>query len=144
MAAGVVTPSCAQVRLTGVGVVVTGTMTLVPQLVAVQVPQFFGLPAESVPGLVVSGSPTETEIPPVPASPEIVNEMPVYAEASIGHPILTGLATVPLLQPHQSPPPEYVPTCPVMCQLPEAVLDVSGYCGAVPEQASGFAGRGDG
>jgi hypothetical protein len=84
IALGVVTPSCAQVKVTVVGVELTGTCTLVPHVVAVQVPQSFGLPAESVPGLVVLGSPTDTEIAPKPASPttgpalpEIVNEMPV-------------------------------------------------------------------
>ena len=75
MAAGFVTPSCAQVKVTVVAVVLTGTDTLVPQVVAVQVPQLLGPPAESVVGAAVAGSVTNTDIgPPVP---DTVNEMPV-------------------------------------------------------------------
>ena len=83
MAAGLVTPSSAQVRLTVLGVEPTGTRTLLPQLDA-QVPQLLGPPAESVVGLVVPGSLTDRLMPAEPASPtagpaspHTVNEMPV-------------------------------------------------------------------
>jgi hypothetical protein len=84
IALGVVTPSCAQVSVTVVAVVDTGTETLEPQLVAVHVPQLFGLPAESRPGFIVLGCKTENEMAPVvagltagPALPDTVNDMPV-------------------------------------------------------------------
>jgi hypothetical protein len=99
IAFGVVTPSWAQVIVTVVGVVVTGTATLVPQVVPVHVPQLgLGLPAESVAavpsgflaGACVVGVVTCIVIPGVPVPletgpivPEMVNEIPVYADASI-------------------------------------------------------------
>ncbi len=99
IAFGVVTPNCAQVMLTVDAVAVTGTATLVPQVVPVQVPQFgLGLPAESVagvPSLFLAGAcvlgvetcivspkvPVPLEIGPM--VPDMVNEIPVYADASI-------------------------------------------------------------
>jgi len=92
IAFGVVTPNCAQVNVTVVAVAVTGTATLEPQVAAVQVPQFLGLPAESVVGAVVLGVETPIISPTVPVPfetgpilPETVNEIPVYADASMAH-----------------------------------------------------------
>jgi hypothetical protein len=68
MAAGLVTPSSAQVRLTVLGVAPTGTGTLLPQL-DVQLPQLLGPPAESVVGLVLPESLTDTSMPAEPPSP---------------------------------------------------------------------------
>jgi hypothetical protein len=91
-ALGVVTPSCAQVNVTGVAVAVTGTATLEPQEVAVQVPQFLGLPAESNLDPIVLGVETDINSSTVPVPfetgpivPEIVNDIPVYADASMVH-----------------------------------------------------------
>jgi hypothetical protein len=92
IAFGVVTPNCAQVNVTGVAVAVTGTATLEPQVVAVQVPQFLGLPAESNLSPIVLGVETDIDSPTVPVPfetgpivPEIVNDIPVYADASTVH-----------------------------------------------------------
>jgi hypothetical protein len=90
IAFGVVTPNCSQVNVTVVAVAVTGTATLEPQVVAVQVPQFLGLPAESNLGASVLGVKTVIASPTVPVPfetgpmlPEIVNDIPVYADASM-------------------------------------------------------------
>ena len=79
-----VTPNCAQVILTVAAVPLTATATLVPQVVAAQVPQFFGLPAESVLGAIVLGVATCIESPTVPVPletgpmvPETVKDIPV-------------------------------------------------------------------
>lgn len=92
IASGVVTPNCAQVKVTVVAVAVTGTAMLEPQVVAVQVPQFLGLPAESYLGAKVLGVGTCIANPTVPVPletgpilPEIVNDIPVYADASMVH-----------------------------------------------------------
>ena len=92
IAFGAVTPNCAQVNVTAVAVAVTGTATLEPQVVAVQVPQFLGLPAESVLSAVVLGVETPIVSPTVPVPretgpmlPETVNDIPVYADASMAH-----------------------------------------------------------
>jgi hypothetical protein len=84
IALGVVTPSCAQVKFTVIAAAETGTETLEPQVAAVQVPQLFGLPAESRAGFIVLGVETENEMLPVvagltagPALPDTVNDMPV-------------------------------------------------------------------
>jgi hypothetical protein len=84
IASGVVTPSCAQVSLTVVAAAETGIDTLEPQVVAVHVPQLFGLPAESKAGFIVLGVETEKKKLPVvagltagPALPDTVNDMPV-------------------------------------------------------------------
>jgi hypothetical protein len=92
IAFGVVTPNCAQVNAMVVAVAVTGTATLEPQVVAVHVPQFLALPAESVLGAVVLGVETAINSPTVPVPcetgpilPETVNDIPVYADASMVH-----------------------------------------------------------
>ncbi len=84
IAAGVVTPNCVQVIVTVVAVVVTGTVTLVPQLEPVHVPQFLGLFAESKAGFIVLGVETCIVSPTVPVPletgptlPDTVKEMPV-------------------------------------------------------------------
>jgi hypothetical protein len=90
IALGVVTPRSAQVSVTGVAVSETGTEAPEPQVAAVQAPQFFGLPDESRLTFIVAGVATEKDMLPVvapptagPASPEMVNDMPVYADASM-------------------------------------------------------------
>jgi hypothetical protein len=92
IALGVVTPSCSHVNVTVAAVAITGTATLEPQVTAVQVPQFFGLPAESVLGGVVLGVETAIVSPTVPVPvetgpilPATVNDIPVYADASMAH-----------------------------------------------------------
>ena len=79
----VVTPNWSQVNSTAVAVAVTGTTMLEPQVVAVQVPQFLGLPAESSLGAVVLGVETVIANPtlPVPVEtgpmlPEMTKDIP--------------------------------------------------------------------
>jgi hypothetical protein len=79
----VVTPNWSQVNSTAVAVAVTGTATLEPQVVAVQVPQFLGLPAESSLGAAVLGVETVIANPtlPVPVEtgpmlPEMTKDIP--------------------------------------------------------------------
>ena len=88
---GAVTPSGAQVMVTVDAVAVTGTETLlVPHVEPVHVPQLLGLPAESFVRACVLGVETCIDSPTVPVPldtgpmvPDIVNDIPVYAEASI-------------------------------------------------------------